>query len=289
VRPAAGLDGERVAVNGAVTAAQGICTWDELPRAPDEARAGRDGRAGRKARGGGGGAPRPPPPPAVMLFTTYDLWAFVSENHAELLEALLRTLKVSAIAIAGAFLIGITLGAARAHRIPVISQLTAVYVEVIRNTPILVQIFMIFYGLPQLGLTLESFTVAWISVMIWGGAFNSENFRAGFEAVPTRYREAAFALGFKRLATFLNVTLPIGGRIALPSSINTYVSVLKNTSLMYVIGYAELTTTTLNISNLTLETPEALTVLAVVYLALVWTLSSLVRLLESRLALPEKT
>jgi len=224
-----------------------------------------------------------------MLYTTYDLWAFVSENHAELLEALLRTLKVSAIAIAGAFLIGITLGAARAHRIPVVSQATAVYVEVIRNTPILVQIFMIFYGLPQLGLTLESFTVAWISVMIWGGAFNSENFRAGFEAVPTRYREAALALGFKRFATFLNVTLPIGGRIALPSSINTYVSVLKNTSLMYVIGYAELTTTTLNISNLTLETPEALTVLAIVYLALVWTLSSLVRLLESRLALPEKT
>jgi len=126
-------------------------------------------------------------------------------------------------------------------------------------------------------------------VMIWGGAFNSENFRAGFEAVPQRYREAGFALGFGRLGTFLNVTLPIGGRIALPSSINTYVSVLKNTSLMYVIGYAELTTTTLNISNLTLETPEALTVLAVVYLALVWTLSSLVRLLESRLALPEKT
>jgi ABC-type amino acid transport system permease subunit len=83
--------------------------------------------------------------------------------------------------------------------------------------------------------------------------------------------------------------LPIGGRIALPSSINTYVSVLKNTSLMYVIGYAELTTTTLNISNLTLETPEALTVLAVVYLALVWTLSSLVRFLESRLALPERS
>ncbi len=223
-----------------------------------------------------------------MLFATYDLWGFVSENHAELLEALLRTLKVSAIAIAGAFLIGITLGAARAHRIPVVSQFTAVYVEVIRNTPILVQIFMIFYGLPQLGLTLDSFTVAWVSVMIWGGAFNSENFRAGFEAVPMRYREAALALGFERLPTFLNVTLPIGGRIALPSSINTYVSVLKNTSLMYVIGYAELTTTTLNISNLTLETPEALTVLAIVYLALVWTLSALVRLLESRLALPEK-
>jgi len=224
-----------------------------------------------------------------MLLATYDLWSFVSDNHEELLDALLRTLKVSALGIAGAFVIGITLGAARAHRIPVLSQATAVYVEVIRNTPILVQIFMIFYGLPQLGIVLDPFTVAWVSVMFWGGAFNSENFRAGFEAVPSRYREAALALGFGRLATFFNVTLPIGGRIALPSSINTYVSVLKNTSLMYVIGYAELTTTALNISNLTLETPEALTVLAVVYLALVWTLSALVRLFESRLALPERS
>jgi His/Glu/Gln/Arg/opine family amino acid ABC transporter permease subunit len=223
----------------------------------------------------------------LTLAVTYDLWAFVSENHDELLDALLNTLKVSAMAIAGAFAIGAVLGAARAHRIPVVSQLTAVYVEVIRNTPILVQIFMIFYGLPQLGVTFDQFTVAWLSVMVWGGAFNSENFRAGFEAVSYRYREGAFALGFTPLRAFLNVTLPIGGRIALPSSINTYISVLKNTSLMYVIGYPELTTTALNISALTVETLEALTVLGVVYLTLVWTLSALIRLVESRLALPE--
>jgi His/Glu/Gln/Arg/opine family amino acid ABC transporter permease subunit len=225
----------------------------------------------------------------LTLAVTYDLWAFVSENHDELLDALVNTLKVSALAIAGAFVIGAVLGAARAHRIPVVSQLTAVYVEVIRNTPILVQIFMIFYGLPQLGVTFDQFTVAWLAVMVWGGAFNSENFRAGFEAVSHRYREGAFALGFTPLATFLNVTLPIGGRIALPSSINTYISVLKNTSLMYVIGYPELTTTALNISALTVETLEALTVLGVVYLALVWSLSAVIRLVESRLALPEKS
>ena len=135
---------------------------------------------------------------------------------------------------------------------------------------------------------LEAFTVAWLSVMIWGGAFNTENFRAGFEAVPARYREAGAALGFSRLATFVNVTLPIGGRIALPSSINTYISVLKNTSLMYVISYQELTTTALQIQALTLETVETFTVLAVTYLALVWAMSALIRLLESRLALPEE-
>jgi polar amino acid transport system permease protein len=222
-----------------------------------------------------------------MVLATYDLWAFVSENHAELLDGFLNTLKVSAFAIVGAFVIGAVLGAARAHRMPVVSQFTAVYVEVIRNTPLLIQIFMIFYALPQFGILLNQFTVAWLSVMIWGGAFNSENFRAGFEAVPHRYREAGYALGFGRRATFLNVTLPIGGRLALPASINTYISVIKNTSLMYGIGYAELSTTALNISASSLETLEALTVLGVVYLALVWSLSAAIRLLETRLALPE--
>ena len=96
------------------------------------------------------------------------------------------------------------------------------------------------------------------------------------------------ALGFGRLATFLNVTLPVGGRIALPSSINTYISVLKNTSLMYVISYPELTTTALNINNLTLQTVESFSVLAVTYLTVVWTLSALIRLVESQLALPEE-
>src|SRR5262245_60333703 len=220
------------------------------------------------------------------MLLAFDLWAFISENKDELLQGFVNTLEVSAIAIAGAFAIGLTLGAARAHGVPVVSQLTAVYVEVIRNTPILVLIFMVFYGLPELGITLDQFTVAWLSVTLWGGAFNSENFRAGFLAVSHRHREAAYALGFGPLGTFANVTLPLGGRIALPSSINTYVSVLKNTALMYVIGYPELTTTALNISNLTLETAEALTFVGIVYLTLVWSLSAGIRRLERRLALP---
>src|SRR5919108_1503790 len=222
-----------------------------------------------------------------------DVWTFVTDNFDELAAGLRRTLVVSAIAIAGSFFIGLVLGAVRAHRVPVLNQLAGVYVEVIRNTPILVQIFFLYYGLtqeigPWPGVRLEAFTVAWLSVMIWGGAFNTENFRAGFEAVPFRYREAGLALGFGRIATFANVTLPIGGRIALPWSINTYISVLKNTSLMYVITYPELTKTALDINALTLQTVETFTVLAVTYLAIVWTLSALIRLLESHLALPKE-
>ena len=223
----------------------------------------------------------------TTLAVTFD-WSFITENADELLAGLRRTLEVSAIAIAGSFVIGLVLGAARAHRVPVVSRIAGVYVEVIRNTPILVQIFFLFFALPQLGIILDPFTVAWLAVTIWGGAFNTENFRAGFEAVPYRYREAGLALGFGRLATFFNVTLPIGGRIALPSSINTYISVVKNTSLMYVISYPELTTTALQINALTLQTIETFTVLAVSYLVIVWTMSASIRLLESHLALPEE-
>jgi His/Glu/Gln/Arg/opine family amino acid ABC transporter permease subunit len=224
-----------------------------------------------------------------VLAVTYDLWGYVSENWEFLLRGLGRTLLVSAIAILGAFAIGVVLGAARAHRIPVLSQVATVYVEVIRNTPILVQIFFLYFALPQWpGVRLDVFTVAWLSVMIWGGAFNTENFRAGFEAVPWRFREGALALGFGKLATFFNVTLPIGGRIALPSSINTYIAVLKNTALLYVISYEELTTSALQVNALTLETLETFTVLGVIYLTLVWSLSAGIRGLETRLALPEE-
>jgi ABC-type amino acid transport system permease subunit len=124
-------------------------------------------------------------------------------------------------------------------------------------------------------------------VTIWGGAFNTENFRAGFLAVPQRFREASLALGFGKLATFVNVTFPIGGRIALPSSINTQISILKNTSLMTAIGFAELTNVARSIAAYTFRDAEMLIVTAIGYLALVWTLSALIRLLEGRLALPE--
>jgi His/Glu/Gln/Arg/opine family amino acid ABC transporter permease subunit len=221
----------------------------------------------------------------MTLLASFD-WSAIWDNRGVLGEGLWRTVQVSVIGIAGATVIGIVFGALRAHRIPVVMQLAAAYVEIVRNTPILVQIFLLFYGLPLLSphLRFTGFTTAWLAVTVWGGAFNTENFRAGFEAVPYRYREAGLALGFSRLATFFRVTLPIGGRISLPSTINTYVSVLKNTSLMTAIGFQELTGTSRSISASNFRDVEMLGTVGVVYLVLVWSLSGGVRLLERRLA-----
>ena len=221
------------------------------------------------------------------LLATFD-WSIIRENLPDLARGLERTMQIWVIGIAGSTVIGVSLGAARAARIPVISQVAAVYVEVIRNTPILVQIFFVFYGLPSVGYNLSPFTTAWLAVTIWGGAFNTENFRAGFEAVPFRFHEAGLALGFTRLTTFFHVTLPIGGRIAIPSTINTYISVLKNTALLTAIGYPELTSVARSIAAVTFRDFEMITVLAVVYLTIVWTFSILIRMLESRLALPKE-
>jgi polar amino acid transport system permease protein len=224
----------------------------------------------------------------IPLALEFD-WSVVLDNRDEWIEGLKNTLKVSAIAIAGSFAIGVVLGAARAHRIPVLSQLAACYVELIRNTPLLAQIFFIYYGLPQLGYDIDAFTAAWLSLMLWGGAFNTENFRAGFEAVPLRYREGAFALGFGSIGTFFNVTLPIGGRIALPSSINTCVSILKNSAVLGpAIGFAELTSQAYTLESESFKALEIYTVLAVIYLVIVWGLSVAIRALEAHLRLPEE-
>ena len=177
------------------------------------------------------------------------------------------------------------LGAARAYASRR-QQLAAVYVEIIRNTPILVQIFMLYFALPQAGIRLNAFTAAWLAVMLWGGAFNTENFRAGFEAVPTRYREAAQALDL-RLARHLPQRDAPDRRPHLAAVVDQHLHLGREEHLADVRDRLPRATTAINIANLTLETLEALTVLAVGYLALVWSLSAAIRLLESRLALPE--
>ena len=214
-------------------------------------------------------------------------WSVIWDNRGPLWDGFKHTIKAGLVGIVLAYVVGLVLGAVRAHRIPLLNQLAATYVELIRNTPILVQIFFLYYGLPVLGIHLDTFTVAWLSITIWGGAFMTENFRAGFEAVPARLREAGYALGLTPFQEFLNVTLPIGGRIALPSTINSAISVIKNTSLLLIIGYPELTYAANNIQSNTFRTFEMFTALAVFYLAIVWTLSALIRFLERRLALPE--
>lgn len=211
---------------------------------------------------------------------------FLVDHLDELAGGLLRTVEISVIGMAGALVVGALLGAVSAFRVPVAHQLVRVYVEVFRNTPLLVQIFFLYFALPEIGLRLDAFTVGWLSLLLWGGAYNTENFRAGYEAVEEGYVEACRALGFPRVAAFRQVAFPLGWRIALPSVTNTQISVFKNSSFMIAISYPELTETAVNIVAVSFRVFEMFLTIGVVYLGLVWLLSLGTRAVERRFAIP---
>ncbi|SDK94721.1 amino acid ABC transporter permease [Nonomuraea jiangxiensis] len=212
--------------------------------------------------------------------------AFLLSNLGPLGQGLARTLGISAIGTAGALAAGVLLGALSALRVPVVRQLIRAYVAVFRNTPLLVQIFFLYFALPEIGIELGAFTVGWLSLLLWGGAYNAENLRAGYEAVDPTYVEACRALGFSRLAAFRRVVLPLGTRTALPSVTNTLISVFKNSSFMIAIGYPELTDAAVDLVSVTFRAFEVFIAIGVVYLALVWLLSLAAGLVERRFAIP---
>ena len=159
-----------------------------------------------------------------------------------------NTLEIAAVSVAASAVIGVVLGTLLTIRWLPLRTLIRGYIEIWRGLPIIVTIFLMFFALPTLAdelhleaLRLTAMNAAIVGLSLWGSAQVAEATRGAVQSIPREQHEAAAALGFGPLATFFNVTLPIGGRIALPSSINTYISVLKNTALMTAIGFPELT------------------------------------------------
>ncbi len=216
--------------------------------------------------------------PAAINFD----FGFIEAHLDDFAQGLLRTLEISAIGIVGTLIVGVVGGGLSALRVPVLHWFVRVYVEFFRNTPLLVQIFFLYFAAPLIGLRLSGFTVGWLALVLWGGAYNAENFRAGFEAVEHGYTEAARALGFNTRKTFRYITLPIGWRVALPSIGNTLISVMKNSSFMIAISFPELTDTAVGVVAVTFRVFEVFLTIGIIYLALVWLLSQAIAVIEKR-------
>jgi polar amino acid transport system permease protein len=222
--------------------------------------------------------------PAMTVFATFD-WAYIWDHREELLEALRLTLEVAAIGIAGAFAIGLTLGAARAHRIPVISQVAGVYVEIIRNTPILLLIFFVFFGLPEFGIyALDKYDSFTLALAIYAGAYLAEVFRAGLSSIPSQYVEAAKAIGLRPWQRQRYVVLPVMFRICLPALSNNFISLFKDTSLAAAIAVPELTFYARQINVNTFRVIETWLVASILYLVVCYAIAFLLRQVERRYA-----
>jgi len=215
----------------------------------------------------------------------YD-WDFsvIINNSDALLLGIGRTLIVVVLTTALGLLIGVVGGSVSAARVPVITQIFSVYVAVIRNTPLLLQIFFIYFGLPSIGITLSGFAAATLTLALWCGGYATENVRAGIESIDPGQERAARALGMGRARAFLSVVLPQGIRVSLASNKNTVISTLKNSSFMVAVGFAELTTTTMGLVSTTFRVYELFLFMGAVYLLLVFIASALLNRLQTRIA-----
>ncbi len=153
----------------------------------------------------------------------------------------LVTLELSIISMALAVALGLLVALARLYGPPFLRPFSTLYVEAIRGTPLLIQLFLIFYGLPHAGIRLSPMLAAIVGLALNYGAYEAENYRAGIQSIPKTQMEAALALGMTRLQALRHVIVPQAMRLVLPPVTNDFIALLKDSSLVSVITMVELT------------------------------------------------
>lgn len=158
-----------------------------------------------------------------------------------LLRGAVTTVELSVVAMALAVLVGLVVVLVRLYAVPPFNWLAKAYVEVFRGTPLLIQLLMIYYGLPQIGIEPNAFLAAIIGLGLNYAASEAENYRAGIQAIPRGQTEAAMALGMSRRQALQHVILPQALRLVIPPVTNDFIAMFKDSSIVSVITMVELT------------------------------------------------
>src|SRR5688572_29948271 len=228
----------------------------------------------------------------TIFYDSFDAWRF--------LLGLWTTVSLSAICIVLSIVIGVVGAWLQTSPLKTTRRIVNGYIQFFRNTPPLVQLFFFFFALSsvlpsvrdQSGQSVPLVTgYGWavISFSFFAGAFNVEIFRAGLQAVPRATVEAAEALGYSRLQTYLHVLLPLAFRISLPALNNNLVNLLKTTTLAYAIGVPELLYAASQIWSENLNVREMMNVLLVMYVLIVGVLVWVMARWERAMRIPGYT
>jgi polar amino acid transport system permease protein len=209
----------------------------------------------------------------------------VWRGFGKLLGGLALGLEMAVIALAVGMVIGLVCAFARQSRVAPLRGAVWTYVEFIRNAPILLLIFFVYFGLPEIGVSaLDKYQSFILTLAIYAGAYLTEVFRAGLASVPVHYVEAAKAIGLRPLQRQVHVVLPLLFRITLPSLSNNLISLFKDTSLATAIAVPELTFEAREINTYTFRVIETWLVASGLYLATCYTIAIALRLIERRYA-----
>jgi len=201
-----------------------------------------------------------------------------------ILEAARWTIALSLIAFVGGALGGLLVALARTSENAAARAAATAFVQVFQGTPLLLQLFLVFFGAPVIGIDVNPWVAAGVALILNTSAFLGEIWRGCIQAVPRGQWEAADALGLHYVARMRDVVLPQAFKIALAPTVGYMVQVIKGTSLAAIIGFTEVTRAGQIINNATFQPLVVFSLVAAIYFALCWPLSLLAGRMERRQA-----
>jgi polar amino acid transport system permease protein len=205
-----------------------------------------------------------------------------------LLQGLKWTILLSVLGFVGGGIAGLLVALARTSGRPVLERVMAGYIAVFQGTPLLMQLFVVYYGLALIGLELESWEAVALGFTLNASAFLGDIWRGSIEAVPRGQTEAARALSLGYVSRMKDVILPQAIRISLPATVGFLVQLIKGTSLASIVGFTELARAGSMVSNQIFKPLVVFGIVGAMYFALCWPLSLLGTWLERRLAAPTR-
>ena len=198
------------------------------------------------------------------------------------IEAFLLTIKIGWFGILLAFVIGLFVAFVIHFEVPLLAQLSRVYVELFRNTPLLVQLFFIYFGLPKVGLSISAETCGFVGLGLLGGSYMAEVFRSGLESIPKSQTESALALGLSKRQLFFSVILPQALSQSIPGIMANIIFLLKETSVFSAISLMDLMFTAKDLIGLYYDTTEALFLLVIFYIIMLLPVSIIGSVVEKK-------
>ena len=198
------------------------------------------------------------------------------------IEAFFLTVKIGWLGIMLSLIIGVLAAFIIHFKVPVLSQISKVYIELFRNTPLLVQLFFIYFGLPKIGISIPAETCGFIGLGLLGGSYMAEVFRSGLDGVPVSQTEGAMALGLTQRQLFTYVIFPEALSLSVPGIVANVIFLLKETSVFSAISLMDLMFTAKDLIGLYYDTTEALFLLVVFYVIMLLPVSFLGNLIEKK-------
>lgn len=208
---------------------------------------------------------------------------FIKEFSPMFVKAGIFTLKLAFYGILLSLVVGIVCAVIKFYKIKFLTPIINGYIELSRNTPLLIQLFFLYYGLTKLGINLSAFSCAVIGLAFLGGSYMAESLRLGFEAVRKTQLEAATSLALSQDKILRYVILPQAFSVAMPSISANVIFLLKETSIVSIIALPDLVYTAKDIIGLYYMTDEALFMLVISYLVMILPISLGLYLLEKRM------